>query len=653
MDKLRAPAVPLVLVDPYLSVWSFADHLYDDATRHWTGARNNLLGMVKIDGQFYKFMGSVQSDGVFPYEPAVIAQTGVTVGPLQTRYTFENAQIALAVTFMTPLLPDDLKLASRPVSYVGYEMRALDGKEHEAEVYIGASAEIAVENVGQSVGISRYEHGIRCGRGDRDVLTKSGDRLRIDWGYLHLFSCGHETLCLSTAQAERFFVKNRPEQDTDFEGEIPVCAQTPLLLLRKTYAVSDKSVEDFVCVGYDDIHSIQYFGRNIDAYYKKDGDTFEDARKMALLQYEAIRQRACEFDAALIQKAEKLGKKYADIVSLAYRQAFAAHKLTWDGEEAQFFSKECFSNGCIGTVDVSYPSIPLFLLYNPDLVCAMVNPVFKYAASGKWPYEFAPHDVGQYPLANGQVYGLNRQSGEFLAEKQMPVEECGNMLIIVCAICRFKGDAAYFVRHRKLLKQWADYLISQGLDPANQLCTDDFAGRSARNSNLSAKAIVAIGCYGALLNMCGEDGGRYLDLARGFAGEWKEKAQGGSCYKLTFDMADSWSIKYNLVWDKIFGLNLFDEDIYKTEIDCYKQHMHKYGLPLDSRGTGTKSDWQMWSTRLSDDKAYFDMIVGAMWDMLNETPSRVPFCDWYDASTGKQRNFQNRTVQGGLFINLL
>ena len=44
-----------------------------------------------------------------------------------------------------------------------------------------------------------------------------------------------------------------------------------------------------------------------------------------------------------------------------------------------FVSKECHSNGCAATVDVSYPSIPLFLLYNPELVRGMMRPVFKFA----------------------------------------------------------------------------------------------------------------------------------------------------------------------------------------------------------------------------------------------------------------------------------
>jgi hypothetical protein len=77
-----------------------------------------------------------------------------------------------------------------------------------------------------------------------------------------------------------------------------------------------------------------------------------------------------------------------------------------------FISKECFSNGCAATVDVSYPSIPMFLHYNPEFVKGMMRPIFKYAATEEWEFDFAPHDAGQYPLVEGQVYGKNRETGK-------------------------------------------------------------------------------------------------------------------------------------------------------------------------------------------------------------------------------------------------
>ena len=124
--------------------------------------------------------------------------------------------------------------------------------------------------------------------------------------------------------------------------------------------------------------------------------------------------KACRtFDKELAEWTERVGgTEYAHICSLAYRQTVAAHKLIEDREgNLLFLSKECLSNGCIGTVDISYPSMPLYLLYNPELVKGMLRPVFRFSKMPVWQYDFAPHDVGRYPYVTGQVYGVKQEYG--------------------------------------------------------------------------------------------------------------------------------------------------------------------------------------------------------------------------------------------------
>lgn len=664
MKKLRYPAIPLITVDPYFSIWSCADNLYDDVTRHWTGRRQNILGLISIDDAVYRFMGKASADNRAVIEPDIIEQTSVIVYPMRTVYTFENSIIRLTLEFMTPLLTDDFMLMSRPVSYITYKVEALDNKAHKIKLYFGMDCEICVNNPSHEVKADVYENGVYCGRTKQEVLCSSGDDKNIEWGYLHMFSYEGFVPGVHSYKQLRMNQFGRRPGSPNYPWECEMEELNPgdsfklydkvaYIYLEKEYMLSKDVIEGKICVAYDDVHSICYFGKEIDAYYKKDKDTFSDVCKKAVSDFGEIRKRVINAENNLMEKAKLVSDKYCDIISLAYRQVIAAHKLTWYDEEIQFFSKECFSNGCIGTLDVTYPSIPLFLMVNPTLVEGMLNPLFKYAASEAWPYEFAPHDVGCYPIANGQVYGID-ENGNQRYEQQMPVEECGNALLCVYAICHYKKDNSYFIKHKDVLEKWVKYLVDFGLDPENQLCTDDFAGHLAHNCNLSAKAIMGIAAYGKLLENIGDEAGEnYIQTAKDYAKSWEKNANNFDHYRLAFDKEDTWSIKYNLVWDKIFKWGLFSKEVFEKEISYYKTKINKYGLPLDSRSDYTKSDWQMWSVMLSDDKEYRDMIINSMWDMLNESTDRIPFMDWYFSSTAKRARFQNRTVQGGLYILMI
>lgn len=658
----RYPAYPLITCDPYFNVWSMCDTLNGENTRHWTEKFHPMTGIVVVDGIPKVFMGRMYHN---PQKSATgprnIEQKSVTVSPLKTVYVFEDEKIELEVSFVTPLLPDDLMLLSRPVSYISYTVRALDGREHDCTVYIDIGAIMAVNTPDEKVRLGRSDISVYAVCADEHILEKSGDDVRINWGYLHLAAKSGRTGFIDDWMKRYKLFDNREVVIPDAPMEagagkniIYPAVSHPALYYANDYSVGAERVSDFVCVGYNDIHSLEYFGKHIDAYYKKDGSTFYEALADAMENYEIIMERVNKTDERLTADAVKVSEDYARILAVAYRQVVASHKLAFDGEKAIFVSKECDSNGCAATVDVTYPSFPLFIKYNPDLAEYMLNPIFDFADSAVWRFDFAPHDAGQYPRVNGQEYG--KAAGEYVMSGQMPVEECGNMILCVAAICRARKNADCAKKHFDVLEKWANYLAEYGYNPENQLCTDDFAGHLAHNCNLSVKAIMGIAAWGMLLEMMGkgEKGAEYTKKAKEFAKMWKRDAFDKDHYKLTFDREGTWSLKYNLVWDKIFGLGIFDDDVFETEVNYYKTKMNKYGVPMDCRSDYTKSDWEMWSTALSDDKEYFNGVVSAMLRMLEETPDRVPFNDWYFTSTGNWTGFmKNRTVQGGLFIKLL
>ena len=675
--NFHAPAVPLITHDPFFSVWSFGDQLAGDQTRHWDGCRKYMTGIISIDGKLFEFMGSANPDNAryvsgFPKLP----QVGCEVRPMTSIFKFSNEILDMELKFTSPLLMEDLMILSRPISYVTYTITPKDGKEHEIHMNFAFSAEFCVNEGTQEVYAAVTPFSTFFSSGTENMLKRAGDDHRIEWGSFHVIAPEYEQKVMSLRSYLLFLQKKygnklRPVNrmlsqgpryelagPTEYKPYIPtsVYPYYPTIIIRKEYTTSE-AVTDQFALGYDDVKSIQYFGENIDAYWRKDGDDFNKIMYKAITEYDEIMAKVDAAEEKILAAANKISPKYADIVSLAYRQAIAGHKLTFYNGEVQFLSKENYSNGCIGTVDVTYPSIPLFLIYNPTLVEGMLNPIFDMIDRGLWLYDFAPHDVGTYPLANGQVYGFSfhhRKARPALAS-QMPVEECGNMILCVAGVCFARKDMSYFKKHAAVLKGWADYLVKVGYNPDNQLCTDDFAGHLAHNVNLSAKAICALGAYAKMLREVGEtaEAEKYGEEAKKMAAQWEEAADDGDHYRLTFDGEGTWSLKYNMVWDKLMDLGLFSEKVYEKELACYKKTICKYGNPMDTRGDYTKTDWQMWTTCLFNDEEYTNMVVDAMWQFLCDCEDHVPFSDLIFASAPFMRSFQARTVQGGLFINLL
>ena len=652
----RPPAVPLVTHDPYFSAWSVSDELTETEVRHWTGTNYGLCGLVRIDGQTFRCIGTNPSD-----VPAM-AQTGLEVTATRTTYAFEAVGVHLSLTFLSPLLPHDLDILARPVTYLTWEARATDGGTHEVAVYLHVQGEWVVNTASQAVVSARYHQPgmdvVRMGSAKQPVLETAGDNLRIDWGYVYLAvpqETGAVTALIEADPGRQAFAETGTLPDADLiAAPRPAHDGWPVLACALMLdAVSATPVSRHVLLAYDDVFSIEYFYRKIRPYWRRDGWGIAELLQAAARDYPALTTRCADFDAEIAQDLLQVGgEKFAALCALAFRQCIAAHKLAVDFDgTALFLSKENFSNGCIATVDVTYPSAPFFLLFNPDLLRAMLTPILDYANTSHWRFPFAPHDLGTYPLCNGQVYG----GGERSEVDQMPVEECGNMLILVAALTQVDGDTQYAEKYWPLLAQWADYLREKGLDPENQLCTDDFAGHLAHNVNLSLKAIMGLGSFAGLCEKTGraEEAAAYRRTAQTMADEWVQMASDGDHYRLAFDKPGTWSQKYNLVWDTLLGLHLFSPEVARKEVAYYKTKQNVYGLPLDSRSDYTKLDWIVWTATLAEDPADFAALTEPLYTWADETPARVPLTDWYWTTDGKKAGFQARSVVGGLYIPLL
>ena len=454
------------------------------------------------------------------------------------------------------------------------------------------------------------------GRRDQTPLSESGDKVRCNWGWAYLAGP----------------------------------------------AVSEKTA--LFVLGYDDVKSVRFFGSELDAWWRRKGQSFTDMLAASVQDYPALVRKADAFDREFTADLRACGgEEYAHLGALAFRQSFAACILVADTNgQPLYFSKENASNGCMGTVDVFYPQLPHLLLSGSTLTRATLAPILLYASAPRWPWPFAPHDIGRYPLGDKQRYA----GGETAIDETslMPVEECGNMLISLGALSHMEGNADFASQWWPVVTKWAEYLSKFGFDPGDQLCTDDFAGHLAHNVNLSAKAILALACYGRMAEMRGEKKAaeKYLTMAKQFAQQWITASAGGreGAAKLTFEKSrrgfegrDMWSQKYNLVWDRILGFHLFPPEVGAREVAAYKNVLLPYGLPLDNRYTYTKADWTIWSATLSGQREDFEAIVSRLYRYAHETPSRVPLSDWYWADSSKFRSFIARSVVGGFYLPML
>ena len=612
---MRPPTVPLVSVEPHFSVWSAADRLYDKDTTHWSGVAQPLTILLDADDVTYRICGRGKDKTL---ELPVLPQTGCRVGATVTSYRFADGNgLSAEVDFTTPRLTDDLDVFSRPVTYVTVRVKGAKAASVRASI-TGAWA--TNDDRAKMLWTTNTVAGVRdvsvC-RADAVPFSIRGDRKRANWGRVHLVG--------------------------------PI-------------AVNHQPLATTFLLAYDNEKSVRFFGQELVDWWARRGKSFGAMLSEAVADAARLEAKCRTFDAKFRVDMERIGgAKYADIAELAWRQSFAACKfVAGPGGEPFMFSAENDSGGMIGTTDVFYPQFPHLLYSSLTLAKATLAPTCIYAASTNWLYAYAPHDLGLFPVAEGQYYGMKKGQavgGGTDDTYRMPVEECGNMLILLAAVAKAEGNAGFAGRWWGEVTKWAEYLAQFGYDPGNQLCTDDFAGHLAHNANLSVKSIVALASYAEMAKMRGEEEAakRYRALAETMVPKWIEAAKGGAHggTRIAFDRPGTWSLKYNLVWDHVLGLGLFSPEVAAAELKAYRAVAQPYGVPLDCRKTYTKADWIVWCGTLTGRREDLEFMCEGLHRFLCETPDRIAFGDWYRTDSGLYRAFIARSVVGGVFMPVL
>ncbi|KAM0745276.1 hypothetical protein ACQRIT_000660 [Beauveria bassiana] len=608
----RPPAAPLAVRSPYLNVWlngrtdgGESGILPNQWPRFWTESVQGWQGFIKVDGKTYNWMGNHPSTDF-------ANQTAQYYTSTKTEFVMDvGGKVELTVSFLSPVFPDDHRRQSIPFSYMSA------------------------------------------------VFNETNDQ--ASWGNWYWTTKDQRGVSYQIGQdtAVRSQFINNGHLDGSIDSQFrAVSDRWPVFALSRDLGkvLGMGSVTTLFAIGITQDETIQYHGigekKGLPPLWK---DWFKNDAELVKFFYNdfSYSVKYCrKLDHRIEAESVAVGgPEYAIITNLALRQFYGAIQLVGTKEDTKVFVKEISSNSDIQTVDVIFPAFPAMVYLNPILIKWSLEPLLEYQKSGRYPNKWAVHDLGRYPRALGYDDGN---------DEPMPLEECGNMLIMMLAYAQRSGDNGWLKENWDLLTRWAEYLIEDAKIPAHQLSTDDFAGQLANQTNLAIKGIIALEAMAEIATRAGHPDLKphYSDIAHEYYKFWSEHGINNNTATphstLAYDDMESYGLLYNLWGDKVLRLNFIPEEIYKMQSAWYPQVANEYGMVLDTRGTLTKTDWEIFAASMCEESTKMQFVkLIAKW--INETKTWRALTDLYDTKDGgypRGIQFAARPVVGGLFAML-
>ncbi|KAK3296898.1 uncharacterized protein B0H64DRAFT_113198 [Chaetomium fimeti] len=769
-STLTPNVLPLIVRNPYLSTWlsNARDAPWENWPMFYTGAHVGFSVMASVPetGKVYPLLGrphdSLRHDH-HQYQVGYPEYLGATFDASTTNLTYQISgnslkEVArLTLSFLSPITPSSTFRQSIPAAYLTVIAEGC----LDVNIYTDANGEWVTGNRGNEVKWELHKHG-RSGNSSSSTALKTWkvsrvyeqlfteDADRAEWGTMHFSgpANAHHQAGTSALLRQQFAEKGALKNEVDKRfrrvmDEEPVFAFSKAFKLaskqranchRKTEnitftfaLVQDPVVQFARAEGLAHMKPLwQSHISNADELISYHYDDFQTAASLAR-----------NYSDSLAHDAYSSGSRdYQDIAALSARQVLGATQFSGTPENTILFLKEISSNGNFQTVDVIFPAFPFFLYTNPKWLAYLLEPLLEHQLSGQYPNDYSMHDLGShFPNATGHSDGN---------DEYMPVEECGNMLIMGLALAnalRYDTEPAFvnapaahgaevipnlsrdsqayidkygidlpskndpetgmstgrkearqwLTRSYKLWDQWTGYLVRESLVPHNQLCTDDFAGWLANQTNLALKGIVGIKAMSEIADLVGkdDDAKRYREIAAEYIGKWQEYgiSRDRTHAKLAYTWYGSWTTIYNLYADSLLCFHVkgdgeggesapgglrrdgqkpigggggseatfVPDEVYQMQNDWYHAVLQKYGLPLDSRHLYTKSDWEFFAAAVTGRKTRTEILTSvARW--VNETVVDRPFTDLYetegDGNFPNNIRFMARPVVGGHFASL-
>ncbi|KAJ5342586.1 hypothetical protein N7541_011710 [Penicillium brevicompactum] len=625
------PSYPLAVRNPYLSAWMPSDRVQQLPTsepQFWAGQELGWSVIVRVDGQAYSLMGVPESDDKL-IRPAKVRRAEFTA--THTVFDLVAGPVAVTLDFLSPVSPSNYLRQSLPFSYL--TVHVSESRGHNIQVYSDIDARWTGR---ESRSLCDFEAvdglAIYSLRVEDAALYEEADDMAL-WGSAILASRPSSFTTLSALSGAPEDVRRTFVENGELRGEDSWSDGSVVALVHDLGRVTGGLSVNFV-VGYEREAAINYLGEPYTSYYRSEYPTTSSALSFFLDDYPTALLESMKLDQELVtSSAAAAGSKYADILALSTRQAYGGIDLAIPNDSRNTsavlaFIKELSSDGNINTIDVIMPAFPIYYVMDPDYIRLLLEPVMKYLAAGRWHLPYAIHDLGtHYPHAIGH----DDQQAE-----PMPIEECGNVLILAAAYVHATGDTEWTAQYTKIFRKYADYLVANGIDIANQLSSNDAAGPLANETNLAIKAAVGLKAFGQMsgdeyYSRVGDDHANII-FQQGLGTD-----QNQTHFVLQYpDYPETWKTPYNLFPDVLLGLDTFPKAANQMSSAFFASVRGEYGVPLDNRQDWAKSDWNMWLAGTFE-RSTRDEFVEDLWAFMTNGKHNWPFSDRYVA-TSEQGN---------------
>ncbi|EQK98252.1 DUF1793-domain-containing protein [Ophiocordyceps sinensis CO18] len=655
--SLKPPVLPLFVRNPYLSTWlpNARDAPWEHWPMFWTGQKTGFSVMASVPkaNAIYPLLGRPH-DSLTQTSSSDIAKPvyeGASFDASTTNLTYRlgpDDSIKVILSFLSPITPTSTLRQSMPASYMAVHVEGT----LDVNIYTDVSGEWV-----SGMEDSAIEWQLQEASGRRQPVHQD---VEAEWGTFHFTApraARHQSGssadvrlqfaqhgCLNGANDEHFrsikdlepvFAFSLSFNLSEAAGQEMEGKWTRQSALFTLALVQDPVVQFAAARGLTHMRPLwaSYFSDAVDMLGWHHAD-FDMASRLAQ-NY----TRQLQVDAE-----SSISRSYGGIVALSARQVLGATQFSGTPDSPLIFLKEISSDGNFQTVDVIFPAFPFFLYTNPRWLAYLLEPLLEHQLSGQYPNDYSMHDIGaHFPNGTGHPDGK---------DEYMPVEECGNMLIMALAVAnsikdnshpalnspsmhnrgRFghqgpnrgmtssgrlplevdelgvdrtsivagssveKSAETWVKRSYSLLRQWTGYLVRESLIPRNQLSTDDFAGWLANQTNLALKGIIGIRAMADLSKLVGdhEDARGYRVISSSYVEKWLGYglSRDETHAKLAYTWYGSWTTLYSLFADSLLCFHEPGKSIMPPGDEGQKTLISSGGGPLIPRRVySMQSSW--------------------------------------------------------------